>query len=49
MVRGPRPAGGSPRTRPSAEVILPRYAMGALFFPRVHWAPLHFCTSELLE
>jgi len=28
-VRGPRPAGGSPRTRPSAEVILPRYAMGA--------------------
>ena len=29
MVRGPRPAGGSPRTRPSAEVILPRYAMGA--------------------
>ena len=27
-VRGPRPAGGSPRTRPSAEVILPRYAMG---------------------
>ena len=29
MVRGPRPAGGSPRTRPSAEVILPRYEMGA--------------------
>jgi len=28
-VRGPRPAGESPRTRPSAEVILPRYAMGA--------------------
>ena len=28
-VRGPRPAGGSPRTRPSAEVILSRYAMGA--------------------
>jgi transketolase len=28
-VRGPRPAGGFPRTRPSAEVILPRYAMGA--------------------
>jgi len=28
-VGGPRPAGGSPRTRPSAEVILPRYAMGA--------------------
>jgi transketolase len=29
MVRGPRPAGGSPRTRPSAEVILPGYELGA--------------------
>jgi transketolase len=28
-VRGPRPEGGSPRIRPSGEVTLPRYEMGA--------------------
>jgi transketolase len=28
-VRGPRPAGGSPRTRPGGEVRLPRYELGA--------------------
>jgi transketolase len=28
-VQGPRPEGGSPRTRPSGEVALPRYELGA--------------------
>jgi transketolase len=28
-VQGPRPEGGSPRTRPSGEVVLPRYELGA--------------------